>query len=429
MENMENKDSLLVSVDIGTSQTSVVVAERTHEGLAVLGVGTAPSQGVRKGLVTNVENAAQGLQQAVAEAEANANCEIHNVIVSLTGGHMEGISSQGVVRVKGGEVSTDDVQEVVAVAQTIALPPECEILHVFPQEFLVDGQERGRDPVGASGVRLETDVHVISVSSTALYALQKCCERAGLYLNGVYYSALAAAEAVLTPEEKELGVVVLDIGAGTTSVAAFCQGVVSYTAVLPVGGENVTNDLAVGLCIPVAEAERLKQQHGCALTSLIAPGEVIEMPRIGERDAAPLPRRKMSEIIAPRLEEIFELVREQLDFGGLSDRLGAGVVLTGGSALLEGVPDLAQRVFRMAARRGAPRWTNDTADPKSQRVPPLTATEGHVDSLAQSPLYAANIGLILCHAQDTLRPLAQVRNGQNWQHMRERVVEWFREFF
>lgn len=428
MENMEHKDSLLVSVDIGTYQTAVVVAEKTPEGLAVLGLGSAPSQGVRKGLVTNVENAAQGLQQAVAAAEANANCEIHNVFVNLTGGHMEGISSQGVVRIKDGEVSADDVQEVVAVARTIALPPECEILHVFPQGFLVDGQERGHDPVGASGVRLETDVHVISVSSTALYALQKCCERAGLYLNGVYYGALAAAEAVLTPEERELGVVVLDIGAGTTSVAAFCQGVVSYTAVLPVGGENVTNDLAVGLRVPVAEAERLKQQHGCAVTGRIAPGEVIEMPRIGERAAVPLPRRRMSEIIEPRLEEIFEIVREQLDFGGISDRLGAGVVLTGGGALLEGVPDLAQRVFRMAARRGVPRWASEADDPKSPRVPPLVSTEGPVDSLARSPLYAANIGLLLCHMQDTLRP-DQGRNGQNWQHMRERVVEWFREFF
>ncbi len=411
MEKRENTDSLLVGVDIGTYQTSVFVADRTPDGLTALGMGTAPSQGVRKGLVTNVENAAQGLQQAVAEAEANAGCEIHDVFVSLTGGHMGGIASQGVVRVKDGEVSADDVQEAVAVARAIALPPECEILHVFPQGFLVDGQERGHDPIGASGVRLETDVHVISVSSTALSALQKCCERAGLSLNDVYYGALAAAEAVLTPEEKELGVAVLDIGAGTASVAAFCQGFVHSTTVLPVGGENVTNDLAVGLCIPVAEAEKLKQQHGCALASLIAPGEVVEMPRIGEREAAPLPRRKMSDIIEPRFEEIFELVRERLDFEGLSDRLGAGVVLTGGSALLEGVPDLAQRVFRMAARRGAPRWTNDVVAP------------------AQGPLYATNIGLLLCQAQETLRPPAQVRNGQNWQHMRERVAEWFREFF
>lgn len=410
---MENGDSLLASVDIGTYKTSVLVAETTPDGLAVLGIGTAPSQGVRKGLVTNVENVVQGLQKAVAEAQVSANCEIHSVFANLTGGHIEGIASQGVVRVKGDEVSADDVEEAVAVAQAIALPPECEILQIFPQEFLVDGQERGRDPVGASGVRLETNVHAISVASTALYTLQKCCERAGLYLNGIHYSAIAAAEAVLAPEEKELGVVVLDIGAGTTSVAAFHQGAVCHTAVLPVGGENVTNDLAAGLRIPVAEAEKLKQRHGCALTSLIAPGEVIEMPRIGERDAAPLPQRKMSEIIEPRIEEIFELVREQLDFGGLFEKLGAGVVLTGGSAILEGIPDLAQRVFRRSARRGMPRYVHDVVDP------------------AQSPMYAANVGLILCNVQDNLRspPLTQMRNGQNWQRMRERVVEWFREFF
>ena len=410
---MDKGDSLLVSVDIGTYKTSVLVAEAAPDGLTVLGMGTAPSQGVRKGLVTNVENAVQGLQKAVAEAEVGASCEIHNVFTSVTGGHVEGLSSQGVVRVKNGEVSVEDVEEAVAVAQAIALPPECEILHVFPQEFLVDGQERGRQPIGASGVRLETNVHAVNVASTALQALQKCCERAGLYLNGVHFGALAAAEAVLTPEEKELGVVVLDIGAGTTSVAAFYQGAVYHTAVLPVGGENVTNDLAAGLCIPVAEAEKLKQRYGCALMSLIAPGEMIEMPRIGERDAAPLPRRKMSEIIEPRVEEIFELIRERLDFGGLLDKLGAGIVLTGGSAILEGMPDLAQRVFRMTARRGMPRYVSDIIDP------------------AHSPMYAANVGLILCNLQDYpgSHPLAQMRDGQNWQRVRERVVEWFREFF
>ena len=410
---MDTGDSLLVSADIGTYKTSVLVAEATPEGIAVLGLGTAPSQGVRKGLVTNVENAVQGLQKAVAEAEEGASCEIHNVFTSLTGGHVDGILSQGVVRIKNGEVSADDVEEAVAVAQAIALPPECEILHVFPQEFLVDGQERGLTPVGASGVRLETNVHAVSVASTALHALRKCCERAGLYLNDVRFGALASADAVLTPEERELGVVLLDIGAGTTSVAAFYQGVVCHTSVLPVGGENVTNDLAAGLGIPVAEAEKLKHQHGCALTSLIAPGEMIEMPGIGERDAVPLPRRKMSDIIEPRVEEIFELVREQLDFGELLDRLGAGVVLTGGSAILEGIPDLAQRVFRMSARRGMPRYVSDVIDP------------------ALSPMYAANVGLILSHAQNPLRfhPLTLVREGQNWQRVRDRVVEWFREFF
>jgi len=410
---MDREDSLLVSVDIGTYKTAVVVAETTPDGVAVLGIGTAPSQDVRKGLVNNVENAVQGLQKAVAEAEVGASCEIHNVFIGLTGGHMEGFSSQGVVRVKSGEVSSDDVEEAIAVAQAIALPPECEILHVFPQEFLVDGQDRGRGPIGASGVRLETHVHAVSVATSAMHALRKCCERAGLYVNGVYYTALAAAEAVLTPEEKELGVVLLDIGAGTTGVAAFSRGVVVHTSVLPVGGENVTNDLAAGLCIPVAGAEKLKHRHGCALPSLIAPGEMIEMPRIGERDPAPLPRRKVSEIIEARVEEIFELVREQLDFADLLDQFGAGVVLTGGGTILEGMPDLAQRVFRMSARRGMPQYVNDVIDPTN------------------SPMYAAAVGLILCNLQDGVRvhALGQLRDGQNWQSMRESMVEWFRDFF
>ena len=410
---MEKGDSLLVSVDIGTYKISVLVAEPVPEGLNVLGIGSAPSEGVRKGLITNIEKVVQSLQKAVKEAEMAASCEIHNVFAAVTGGHMGGLSSQGVVRVKAGEVSVDDVQEAVAVAQAIALPPECEILHVFPQVFLVDGQDRGDQPVGATGVRLETNVHAVSVASNALEALQKCCERSGLYLNGVHYAGLASAESVLTPEEKELGVVLLDIGAGTTSVATFYRGVVYHTAVLPVGSENITNDLAAVLGIPMAEAEKLKQRFGCALMSLIAPGEMIDMPSIGDREAAPIPRRKMSEIIEPRVEEIFELVREQLEVEGLLENLGAGAVLTGGGAILEGMPDLAQRVFRLTARRGMPRYV-----------------EGVVDDVS-SPSYAANVGLVLSNMKQHsgFRPLAKIRGGRNWNRVRERVVEWFKDFF
>lgn len=410
---MEKGDSLLVSVDIGTYKISVLVAEPVPEGLNVLGIGSAPSEGVRKGLITNIEKVVQSLQKAVKEAEMAASCEIHNVFAAVTGGHMGGLSSQGVVRVKAGEVSADDVEEAVAVAQAIALPPECEILHVFPQVFLVDGQDRGDQPVGATGVRLETNVHAVSVASNALEALQKCCERAGLYLNGAHYAGLASAESVLTPEEKELGVVLLDIGAGTTSVAAFYRGVVYHTAVLPVGSENITNDLAAVLGIPMAEAEKLKQRFGCALMSLIAPGEMIDMPSIGDREAAPIPRRKMSEIIEPRVEEIFELVREQLEVEGLLENLGAGAVLTGGGAILEGMPDLAQRVFRLTARRGMPRYMGGVVDDVS------------------SPSYAANVGLVLSNMKQHsgFRPLAKIRGGRNWNRMRERVVEWFKDFF
>jgi len=410
---MEKGDSLLVSVDIGTYKTSVLVAEPVPEGLNILGIGSAPSEGVRKGLITNIENVVQSLQKAVKDAEVAASCEIHNVFAAVTGGHMGGLSSQGVVRVKTGEVSADDVEEAVAVAQAIALPPDCEILHVFPQVFLVDGQDRGDQPAGATGVRLETNVHAVSVASNALEALQKCCERAGLYLNGAHYAGLASAEAVLTPEEKELGVVLLDIGAGTTSVATFYRGVVYHTAVLPVGSDNITNDLAAVLGIPMAEAEKLKQRFGCALMSLIAPGEMIDMPRIGDREVAPIPRRKMSEIIEPRVEEIFELVREQLEVEGLLENLGAGAVLTGGGAILEGMPDLAQRVFRLTARRGMPRYI-----------------EGIVDEVS-APSYAANVGLVLSNMKQHsgFRPLARIRGGGNWNRVRERVVTWVKDFF
>lgn len=410
---MDKDDALLVSVDIGTSTVSVLVAEATPDGPAVLGLGTAPSQGVRKGLITNVESAGQALHKAVAEAEVGASCEIGTVSAALTGGHVEGISSQGVVRVKNGEVSAEDVGEAVAVARAVALPPECEILHVFPRGFLVDGQERDPDPVGASGVRLETSVHAVSVASTALLAVRKCCERAGLYVEAVHYGALAAAEAVLTPEEKELGVVLLDVGAGTTSVAAFARGSVAHTAVLPVGGDNVTNDLAAGLRVPVAEAEKLKQRHGCAETELVNADEMIELPCIGELPAAPLSRRKMSEIIEPRVEEIFELVREQLDFARLLDECGVGVVLTGGGAVLEGMPDVARRVFGLPARLGVPRQVSDAVDP------------------AHAPTYATNVGLVLAQLEDRRRrgPLVEVRHQPAWPTVRERVAGWFRDFF
>lgn len=410
---MDKGDSLLVSVDVGTYKISVLAAETTPDGVAVLGLGTAPSQGVHKGLVTNVESAAQALHKAVAEAEVSASCEIHTVSTALTGGHMEGITSQGMVRVKNGEVSADDVAEAIAVAQAIALPPECEILHVFPQEFLVDGQTCVHEPVGASGIRLETSVHVVSVASTAREAVRKCCERAELHVDEVYYGALAAAEAVLTPEEKELGVVLLDIGAGTSSVAAFSRGAVSHTAVLPVGGENVTKDLAAGLRLPVAEAEKLKQRHGCADTRRVNADETVELPRIGDRETAPLLRREMSEIIEPRVEELFELVREQLDFAQLMDTLPLGVVLTGGGTVLEGTLEVAQRVFGLPARVGVPRHLGGVVDP------------------SHAPIYATNVGLVLAQLQDRRRqnPLANLRSDSNRPTVGARVVDWFREFF
>jgi cell division protein FtsA len=277
---------------------------------------------------------------------------------------------------------------------------------------MVDGQDRGRDPVGASGVRLEANVHVVSMASSAAQAITKCCERAGLHMRRLYFTALAAAEAVLSPEEKELGVAVIDIGAGTTGVVAFYRGVVLHTAVVRLGGSNITNDLALGLRIPLADAEKLKQRHGCALGDLVTTGDMVEMPRVGGRDPAPLPRRRMSEIIEPRAEEIFSLVRDQLETAGVLNRLGSGVVITGGGAIMEGMPELAERVFRLSIRRGVPRHIS-----------------GLVDAV-NSPMYATGVGLILSEFQQKgTNGVSRTRDVHGWQRVRERMAEWLRDFF
>jgi len=410
---MYKENSLIVSLDIGTYKTSVIVAEATHEGIEVLGIGTALSQGgLRKGLVINVDAAVQAIRKAVEEAQLGASCEIHNVCTGIAGGHVAGLTSQGMVVVKEREVSPVDVAGVIDVARAVALPAECEILHVLPQEFLVDGQDRGRTPIGTSGVRLEANVHLVTVATSAMENINRCCERAGLHVNSMHFTGLAAAEAVLTPEEKELGVVLLDIGGGTTGIVIFYRGAVMHTAILPVGGYNITNDLAVGVRIPLAEAEKIKQRHGCALGDLITPGEMVEMPKVGGRDLSPLARRKLSEIIEPRAEEIFTLVKEQCEEVGMLGRLGAGVVLTGGSAIMDGMTELAERVFRVPIRRGVPRFLGNLVD----------AING--------PMYATGIGLVLRELQQPhANGVVRGREGHGWQRMRERVVEWFRDFF
>jgi cell division protein FtsA len=362
--------------------------------------------------VLNVEAAVPVIRKAIEEAEVGASCEIHNVCVGLTGGFIEGLTSQGVVVVKDPEVSGADVSRVIEVARAIALPSDCEILHVLPQEFLVDGQNRGRDPVGSAGIRLEADVQVITVATSAVHTLLRCCERANLQVRSLTLAVLAAAEAVLTPEEKELGVALLDVGGGTTGMVAFHRGIVQHTALLPLGGSHITNDLAAGLRSPLAETEKLKQRHGCALVDLLTPGEMIEMPRVGGRDPAPLLRRRLSEIIELRVQEILTLVKEQLAAAGVLDKLGCGIVLTGGSAIMPGMPELAERIFRLPVRRGVPSQVGALVDE------------------VNSPMYATGVGLILWEMQHMhTNGIAQSRSGHGWQRVRERMVEWIREFF
>jgi len=410
---MSRENALIVSLDIGTYKTAVVVASATVEEVEIIGVGTALSgQGLRKSQVINLDATVQAIRRAVDEAQMGASCEIHNVCAGVTGEHILGLMSQGAWAVKDHEVSPADIQRVLEIARAVALPSGYEILHVLPQEFLVDGQERGREPLGASGVRLEANVQIVAAASEAVQTIHKCGERAGLHVRGVRFAALAAAEAVLAPEEKELGVAVVDVGGGTTGIVAYHHGVVHHASVLPVGGAHITNDLAVGLRTTLAEAEKLKQKHGCALLNMVNNGETVEMPKVGAREPLPMPRRRLSEIIEPRTDEIFTLVREQLDQAGVLGKLESGVVITGGSAIMEGMPELAERIFRLPVRRGVPRYIN-----------------GLVDA-ANSPMYATGVGLALSELQHTqLNGSSRARDAHGWQRVRERVVEWIRDFF
>ena len=409
---MPKDAALLVSLDIGSYKTTVIAARQSLEGLEILGVGSALSRGLRKGMILNVDTTVRAIRKAVEEVQTGANCDIHEVSSGIVGGYLDGITSQGLVLVEDQEVRAEDLRRVIEVARTRALPADCEILHVMPQEFLVDSQDRGNNPIGSSGVRLEAAVHLVAVASSAVHTITKCCERAGLALHRLYFTALAAAEAVLTPEEKEMGVALPDIGGGTTGVIVFAHGVPHHTAVLRLGGHNITNDLAAGLRTPLAEAEKLKHQHGCALMDLILPGETIELPRLGGREPVQLLRRRLGEIIEPRAEEILHLAKEQIEMAGLLDKLGSGLVLTGGGAILAGLPELAERIFRVPARRGRPQYLDGLVDERN------------------SSMYATGVGLILSGTQKGQQNnIVPTRYGRGWQRVWERVVEWMRDFF
>ncbi len=404
---------LVVGVDVGTYKVGVVIAEVGPHGVEITGIGTQASSGLKKGAVVNMDATIDAIRKAVDEAELMAGREVHGVVVGSAGSLIKGINLHGVVPVRRREVSTSDVERVLEAARTIELPPDREVLHVLPQEFVVDDQGGIRDPVGMSGVRLEARVHVVTGSIASGQNLIKCCNRAGLRVQDVLGSPLAAAEAVLTPEERELGVALVEIGAGTTSTVVWHGGGIRHTAVLPVGGGHVTNDLAAALRTPFADAEKLKQRSGSALAIIAAPDPVIEVPGIGGRSSHKLSQRALADVIEPRCEEILALVRNDIERAGLVGCLTSGVVLTGGGAVLHGMPDLAERVFRTPVR-----------------LAEALHLTGLVDVVA-SPMYSTAVGLVL-HG---LKQHGQAGRQGDWSGLsplgraRERVVSWFREFF
>jgi len=349
---------IYAGLDIGTTKITAIVAEPEEdgEGIRVIGVGTAPSDGLKRGVVVNLEKTTRSIQYAVQEAERMSGRTIRGVFAGIAGDHIRGINSRGVIAVsrKDAEIRPHDLERVIEAAKAVAIPADREILHVLPQEFIVDDQDGIRDPVGMSGVRLEAEVHIITGAASACRNVIRAAERAGLEVEELVLEPLASADAVLTQDERDLGVALLDIGGGTTDVAIFYEGSVRHTAVIGLGGSNVTNDLAIGLRTPVERAEQLKLQSGCALTSMVRPQEVVQVPSVGGRSDREVSRHMLAMMIEPRIEEIFELSKKEIRTNHIADLLGAGVVLTGGASSLMGMPELAEQVFDLPVRRGFP---------------------------------------------------------------------------
>jgi cell division protein FtsA len=408
---MPKRNPLCVGLDVGTYKIGVIVAESSAEGVEVVGIGTAASKGLRKGVVVNMEATVGAIRKAVEEAELMAGCEIRSVVAGSAGSHIRGFNSHGVVAVKSREVAPGDVERVIDAARAVALPTDREVLHVLPQEFVVDDQDGIKEPLGMAGVRLESRVHIVTGSISSGQNLVKCCNRAGLHVRDVLAGPLAAAEAVLTPEERELGVALVDLGGGTTDLVVYQAGAMRHTAVLPVGGGHVTSDLAAALCTPAAEAERLKQRYGSAIARLTPEDQAVEVEGLGGRAPHRLPRRALAAVIEPRVEEMLALVRGEMERTGSAHGLASGVVLTGRGAVLAHMTTLAERVLRLPVRLGVPLHLN-----------------GLVDVVA-SPMYSTAVGLVLHGLREDGRGhRAEGVLGQLGV-VRERMMGWLREFF
>ena len=365
---MKDED-FVVGLDFGTTKICAVVGamvEAPEEDggftLKILGVGKAPSTGIKKGVVVNIDDTVEGIRKAVQEAELMAGVDAHKVLVGVAGSHVKGFNSTGVVGIKGREIERGDIDRVIDAARSVAIPADRMALHVLPQEYTVDGEDGIRDPLGMMGTRLEAKVHIVTAAQSAIQNIIRCCNKTGLHVENLVLQPLASAKAVLSKDEMELGVALVDIGGGTTDIAIFHGGSIVHTSILPIGGAHLTQDLAIGLRTPQTEAERLKIASGCALKSMIGTQETVEVPSIGGRPARVVDRRLLGEIIEPRFEEIFQLVNREIIASGCSELLGGGVVLTGGSTLMPGVIELAEFVFDLPVKRAAPEGLSGFAD-------------------------------------------------------------------
>ncbi len=407
---MAKKDDLIVGLDLGTTKVCVVVGEITPEGIDIVGVGTTPSVGMRGGVVVNIDQTVNAIRKAVSEAERMAGCQISSVYASVGGTHITSLNSHGVIAIKSREVTPTDVQRVLEAAKAIAMPFDRRVLHVLPQQFIVDDQEGIQDPLGMSGVRLEAKVHIVTGVSSALQNIVKCCERAGLHVLDIVMESLASSESVLDPDEKHLGVALVDMGGGTTDVAVFREQAIRYSSVIGLGGNHITSDISVGLRTAIDEAEKIKRQYGCALIDRVDPQEVIAVGSVGGQKPRELARSILAEIIEARVEEILKVTELELIRSGYMEFLHAGVVLTGGVSLLPGIRDLAERVFDLPVRIGVP------------------YRFGGLGDVVKNPVYATATGLLLYGRQHGPRPRVRSSDGSMWRRGIEFLKRVFKEF-
>jgi cell division protein FtsA len=408
---MGKKSNVIVGLDIGTTKTTAVVGEVTETGINIIGVGTSLAKEIRKGTVVNIDSMVESIKTAVEEAEHMSGCRINSVYVGISGSHVKGQNSLSIVSIKGREVSESDVQRAIEAAKAIAIPVGREIMHILPQSYVIDGQEGIKDPIGMSGVRLEAKVHIVTGATSAIQDIVKSVNRVGLDIDDVVLEQLAAGEAVLSSDEKDLGVVLLDIGGANTSVTIFSEGSIKHTAILPVGGNYLTSDISTGLRTPLGDAEKIKLKYGCALTSMIPKDETINVPSLGGREDREVSRQILGRIIEPRMEEILNLAYKEVVRFGFEDLLAAGVVLTGGTSLLYGITELAEQIFDMPARKGIPIGIGGLSD------------------IVNSPAHAIGVGLII-YGNSQLDGDSIYRNTTNvFGKMIRTVKKMFSEFF
>jgi len=406
---VQGQENIIVGLDIGTTKICAVVGEISGKDINIIGIGTHPSIGLRKGVVVNIESTVDSIKKAVEEAELMAGCEISSVYAGIAGGHITGFNSRGIVAIKGPEITRNDVDRVIDAARAVAIPMDREVIHVLPQEYIVDDQTGIQNPIGMSGVRLEAKIHIVTGAVTSAHNIVKCANRSGLDVCDIVLESLASAEAVLTDEEKELGVALLDLGGGTTDLAIFSEKNIKHTFVLALGGNNLTNDIAIGLRAPIAEAEKIKIKYGSCLAQNISSDESIEIPGMGGRKPRKLPRQILGEILEPRMEEIFTLIKREIYRAGMENVIASGLVVTGGSALLQDVSEVAESIFNLPTRLGQP-----------------VGITGLVD-VVNNPMYATGVGLVLYGAKNQSPKKFRIRDTNIFNRVMTRMKRWFKD--